>query len=1053
MAAKSEDSINSYVDREGVKGDTDFIIDQLKQVYESFKKVNQYKIDLGGVGTFRQAGEAVNKLKLEMDELQRVEQGLIKTYEKRQVATSEQAKSLVEEKTLLAQKNAETKREIELQNAANGSIEKARAVVKSLTAERNKLDLTTAQGIARNKELNLEIDKQNNFIKANVDALAQQKINVGNYSGAVKVLEDALVGVRKKMDDLTKSGNNNVTALEALNKEEGLLVQLVNNQANGFASATSELRNNEKALQQLAAAGLQNTEIYNQLLTETSKLKDNVLDLKQSIKNLASDSRGLDGLVQGAQALAGAYGIAQGAAALFGDDNEDLQKTFVKLQAVQTILVGLQGIQNALQKESSVMLLLNTVRTGALAGATKLYAFVTGGATVAARVFNTVLLASGIGVIIALLITAASAMESFGSKTKDATQDILDQAKAVEELNRKTLEYADITEAKRNADKGGLDTLKRELQLLEASGGSDQKRFELRKQILEKELENIAIRRASIDANGKDEVILDKQIADKKNEISANRLAYEKGISDKLSEENKKRSEDGIAYAEKERAAAFEIAKLSMQEQIETQKLAADNANLGVFARVEARNKQFDLEKALAVGEREFLLQNEKLTATERELVKEQSNKRIEQLEVAHLANLIGIRVAAKEKEKADIAELEQFAQSELDKGTNKEISRLQNALEARLTQAQSMANAELGIELDRYTAGEIDKEEYEKRKNKITAKFQRESLEAQIAHYEGLVKIADLPADAEAAALKSLADLKQKLRDDDVAGQEKSNGEKEKNNDSFFKKYKDKLAELSTELQGLVFDIFEGGIEKEKQALDSQLIGLDTKKKKDIEVATQTIANAQLRAEAIARIEALSAQEKEKIDRRQRELDIQKAKFERLRSIASIIQNTGMGISAALASIPPNPILAAIVGAIGAAQVAKVLATPLPKYKHGRKATDTYEGLAVVGDGGKSEAIVRKDGSVEFTPKTDTLTHVRKGDVIIPDAEMFLKMAQYNTGKLISANVKDDVVDEKLHRIMLRGFEKLNNTIKQKEFNAYSDRAAANKDYIMNRA
>jgi hypothetical protein len=315
------------------------------------------------------------------------------------------------------------------------------------------------------------------------------------------------------------------------------------------------------------------------------------------------------------------------------------------------------------------------------------------------------------------------------------------------------------------------------------------------------------------------------------------------------------------------------------------------------------------------------------------------------------------------------------------------------------------------------------------------------------------LVKIADLPADAEAAALKSLADLKQKLRDDDVAGQEKSNGEKEKNNDSFFKKYKDKLAELSTELQGLVFDIFEGGIEKEKQALDSQLIGLDTKKKKDIEVATQTIANAQLRAEAIARIEALSAQEKEKIDRRQRELDIQKAKFERLRSIASIIQNTGMGISAALASIPPNPILAAIVGAIGAAQVAKVLATPLPKYKHGRKATDTYEGLAVVGDGGKSEAIVRKDGSVEFTPKTDTLTHVRKGDVIIPDAEMFLKMAQYNTGKLISANVKDDVVDEKLHRIMLRGFEKLNNTIKQKEFNAYSDRAAANKDYIMNRA
>ncbi len=45
--------------------------------------------------------------------------------------------------------------------------------------------------------------------------------------------------------------------------------------------------------------------------------------------------------------------------ALFGDENEELQKTFVKLQAVMAVLQGLQGIQNVLQKESAARQLIN----------------------------------------------------------------------------------------------------------------------------------------------------------------------------------------------------------------------------------------------------------------------------------------------------------------------------------------------------------------------------------------------------------------------------------------------------------------------------------------------------------------------------------------------------------------------------------------------------------------------------------------------------------------------------------------------------------------------
>ena len=89
--------------------------------------------------------------------------------------------------------------------AETGSIEKARAAVKILNAERNKLNLYTEEGRARQEKLNAQIDKYNEFIKKNVDALSQQKINVGNYLGSAKIIVDALEKEKKKLEELIKA--------------------------------------------------------------------------------------------------------------------------------------------------------------------------------------------------------------------------------------------------------------------------------------------------------------------------------------------------------------------------------------------------------------------------------------------------------------------------------------------------------------------------------------------------------------------------------------------------------------------------------------------------------------------------------------------------------------------------------------------------------------------------------------------------------------------------------------------------------------------------------
>lgn len=250
--------------------------------------------------------------------------------------------------------------------SSEGSMKEYTAVLDRLQNEYKSLSAVERQS-ENGKALLSAIQELDPAVKGFNESLGQFNRSVGNYakintnfSGSLQILEKRFDEVKKSIDDISKSGNNNADVLEALNKEYELLDKLVNSQVVGFASATAELKNNEKALQALGAAGLDNTEFYQKLLKETAELKDNVGDLKNEIKNLASDTSAIDGLVQGAQALVGVYGIAQGAAALFGNESEQLQKTFVKLQAAQTILTSLQGIQNALQKDSSLMLAVNT---------------------------------------------------------------------------------------------------------------------------------------------------------------------------------------------------------------------------------------------------------------------------------------------------------------------------------------------------------------------------------------------------------------------------------------------------------------------------------------------------------------------------------------------------------------------------------------------------------------------------------------------------------------------------------------------------------------------
>lgn len=94
--------------------------------------------------------------------------------------------------------------QIELSNLAlkteAQSVEQARELIKILTKERNATNVATEEGKARILELNNAIDTNNEFVKENVSAMEQQKMNVGNYTNSIK---DALANLNPLNGGLT----------------------------------------------------------------------------------------------------------------------------------------------------------------------------------------------------------------------------------------------------------------------------------------------------------------------------------------------------------------------------------------------------------------------------------------------------------------------------------------------------------------------------------------------------------------------------------------------------------------------------------------------------------------------------------------------------------------------------------------------------------------------------------------------------------------------------------------------------------------------------------
>ena len=413
-----------------------------------------------------------------------------------------------------------------------------------------KLNKATSDAAKEQAQYNLELKRQNQLNRENAilesEKSTQYEKNVVLLNRLSKQIM-ALGGTDKAPKELADEFNRLFG--EVKNAEES--VKRFQRNVGNYASATAELKALTKQLIDLELAGQRDSAAFREMQKRAAELKDTISDTKAEISNMASDTKTIDGLVGSVNLLANGFQVFEGVMALTGETSEEWKETMVKLQAIMAITSGLQEIQNLLQKESAAMMFLNTVQTKAAAAAQSLYAFATGGATVATKAFRIALLATGIGAIVVLLGTLAGAMSDVGDETEGATESVTDfdeairkYAEAVNTAIEKTIEF-------RKGATGSAEALNRELNLMKARSESAQKIFEKEQQIRKADLFTLQkvhsekMRLRGIEYMTSIESAKDlENIRNKENEIEAARLEREKDIREaaakKREEENKK---------------------------------------------------------------------------------------------------------------------------------------------------------------------------------------------------------------------------------------------------------------------------------------------------------------------------------------------------------------------------------------------------------------------------------------------------------------------------------------------------------------------------------
>jgi len=435
--------------------------------------------------------------------------------------------------------------------------------------------------------------------------------------------------------------------------------------------------------------------------------------------------------------------------------------------------------------------------------------------------------------------------------------------------------------------------------------------------------------------------------------------------------------------------ARIEAAKEALQS-IYTDETKSLNQRLAALNMFNEKSKELiGIDKAIQLTETE--LSSYKIKAIE-----ERAKNDLLNLETETRNKKFDIQKQANDREVAENERIFNMQMANAKKADDEFLKQVALGMETRQSLYIQAADSELLALAEQYANGAMTAEQYAQRRLEIQHKLNQDLVNAEIEQIQFLIDIQKMAGKDTASEEKKLLELKQKYA--------KENTDYQINQ---LEKLRDKEAELiakrkeiAQEFGNFAIAIVQGQFQQSEETLRKESESIDIKKAKDLEAVERSIASEQDKAAKIAIINAKSQSQKEAIERRQRQLELERARFEKQAGIARIIVDTASAVAQALPNIP----LSLLVGALGAAQLATAIATPLPKFEDGGKMN--YTGLAEYGHG--TELRIDPDGKVSLTSNKPEIGVVKKGTEFISNKNLLQMLAKpeqpiYSGGQQIS--------------------------------------------------
>lgn len=286
-----------------------------------------------------------------------------------------------------------------------------------------------------------------------------------------------------------------------------------------------------------------------------------------------------------------------------------------------------------------------------------------------------------------------------------------------------------------------------------------------------------------------------------------------------------------------------------------------------------------------------------------------------------------------------------------------------QAAIKARFDEDQAKLSEDYAVQTARNSVAMLEKV----LKTENLSAEERKKYEAELVKAKGALEAA--------MADRAIAEI-DRINQADAASKEK----RMQNAQQWMQVAADSLSAIN-DLVGTIYDAKISKVEEEQEvnqaAADAEQERISELVEK--KVITEEEGEARKRA-----AEAKTAKKNEELEKKKAKLKREQAIWDKANNIAQCTMQTALAIMNAWATAPwpINIAMAAVAGAMGALQLATIIATPLPKYAKGTKSHKG--GPAVVGDGGEPE-LVTFGGKSWITPDTPTIVDLPAGAAVIP--------------------------------------------------------------------